>query len=155
MVYTQPPHLTEEEMESFLTEAKIARFCSLNPDGTIHAAAVNYRYEKGRILLVTPAASRKARNVKRNGIVTLLVDVTGKRLSDTKGALIYGKGEVKEGTLSEMMSVNETWMRADRVEAWTKRLFGLTDWVTISVEPEGTASWDYAKDEEFAAVFQE
>ncbi len=57
--------------------------------------------------------------------------------------------------VSEMMSVNETWMRADRVEAWTKRLFGLTDWVTISVEPERTASWDYAKDEEFAAVFQE
>ncbi len=142
-------------MESFLKEAKLARFCSLNPDGTIHAATVSYRYEKGRILLVTPAASRKARNVKRNGIVTLLVDVTGEGLSDVKGALIYGKADVKEGTLSEMMSVNETWMRADRVEAWTKRLFGLTDWVTISVEPERTASWDYAKDEKFVAVFQE
>ncbi|MFQ5986619.1 MAG: pyridoxamine 5'-phosphate oxidase family protein [Thermoplasmata archaeon] len=155
MVYTQPPHLTDEDVESLLKEAKIARFCSLNPDGTIHAAAVNYKYEAGRILMVTPEASRKARNVKRNGTVTVLVDVGGNKLSDFKGALIYGKAGVKEGTLSEMMRVNETWMPGDRVEAWTKRLFGLSKWVTISVESERIASWDYAKDKEFAAVFRE
>ena len=33
-------YLAKEEIESFLKEAKIARFCSLNNDGTIHAAPV-------------------------------------------------------------------------------------------------------------------
>ncbi|MFQ5837610.1 MAG: pyridoxamine 5'-phosphate oxidase family protein [Thermoplasmata archaeon] len=154
MVYTQPPYLTDEEMESFLKEANTARFCSLNPDGTIHAVPVSYKYEKGRILIVTPAASRKARNVKRNRNVTVLVDVSGKRISDFKGAIIYGKADVKEGTLSEMMSVGEVWMPGDKVEAWSKGLMALTKWVTISVEPERRASFDYAKDKEFVAALQ-
>jgi len=40
------------------------------------------------------------------------------------------------------------------VEAWSKSLMGLTHWVIISVELEGTASFDYAKDEEFAPALQ-
>ena len=154
MVYTQAPQMSEEETKSLLKEAKIARFCSLNADGTIHAAPVSYKYETGRIIVATPAASRKVRNVKRNRNVTILIDVGGKSLSDVKGALIYGEAEVKELTLSEFVSINETWMPGDRVEASTKGLFGLTKWVMISVEPVHIASFDYSKDEEFVAAMQ-
>lgn len=154
MGYTQPPHLTDEEVESLLKEASTARFCSLNPDGTIHAVPVSYRYERGRILFVTPAASRKARNANRNANVTVLIDVSGKRISDFKGALIYGRADVKEATLSDMMSIGEVWMPKDRTEAWSKGLMGLTKWVKISVEPERRASFDYAEDKEFVAALQ-
>jgi nitroimidazol reductase NimA-like FMN-containing flavoprotein (pyridoxamine 5'-phosphate oxidase superfamily) len=154
MAYTQPPHLTDEELEALLEEAKIARFCSLNPDGTIHAVPVNHKYENGRILIVTPAASRKARNVSRNGAVTVLIDVEGERVSDFKAAIVYGKAVVKAATLSEIMLVGSVWMPADRVEALSKRFMELTDWVMITVEPERTASFDYAKDKEFAAVLE-
>ncbi len=155
MVYTQAPRLTEEEIEALLKETNTARICSLNSDGTIHAATVNYKYENGRVLITTPEASRKARNVTRNKNVTVLIDTVGDKLSDHKGVMIQGKAGVEEGTLSEMISINATWMRGDRVEAQTKRLFGLSKWVTISVEPERTVSWDYGKDEDFAAIFQE
>jgi len=154
MAYTQPPHLTGEELESLLTEAIFARFCSFNPDGTIHAVPVNFKYRDGHILVVTPEASRKARNVARDKTVTVLVDVVGERLSDFKGAIIYGNADIKETTLSKMMDVGEVWMPEDKVEAWSKGLMALSDWVMISVEPERTASFDYAKDEAFAAATQ-
>jgi nitroimidazol reductase NimA-like FMN-containing flavoprotein (pyridoxamine 5'-phosphate oxidase superfamily) len=59
--YTQPPHLTSEEIESLLKRALVARFCSLNANGTIHAVPVWYRYLEGKIVVATPVASRKAR----------------------------------------------------------------------------------------------
>jgi nitroimidazol reductase NimA-like FMN-containing flavoprotein (pyridoxamine 5'-phosphate oxidase superfamily) len=155
MEYTQAPQLTEEEIDALLKEANTARICSLYPDGTIHAATVNYRYENGRIFICTPKASRKSRNLMRNKNVTVLIDVVGSMLSDFKGVMIQGKAAVKEASFPEMLSISETWMPGDRAEAYTKRLFWMTTWVTISIEPARTASWDYSKDEEFAAVFQE
>ncbi|HEX9262707.1 MAG TPA: pyridoxamine 5'-phosphate oxidase family protein [Candidatus Bathyarchaeia archaeon] len=78
--YTQSPHLTDEEIESFIEKAKIARFCSLNADSTINAVPVWYSYLENKIVVATPIASRIAKNVKRNGNVTLLIDE-----SETKG----------------------------------------------------------------------
>jgi nitroimidazol reductase NimA-like FMN-containing flavoprotein (pyridoxamine 5'-phosphate oxidase superfamily) len=155
MKYTQAPQLTEVEIDALLKEANTARICSLSPDGTIHAATVNYKCGNGRIYICTPKASRKARNLMRNKSVTVLIDVVGSTLSDFKGVMIQGKAAVKEATFPEMLSISEAWMPGDRVEACTKRLFRMTTWVTISIEPARTASWDYGKDEAFAAVFQE
>ena len=58
--------MTKEERESFLKEAQTARFCSINKDGSIHAAPVLYNYESGQIIVMTPEASSNVRNVKRN-----------------------------------------------------------------------------------------
>ena len=155
MEYTQAPQLSEEEIDALLKEANTARICSLSPDGTIHAATVNYKYENGRIYICSPKASRKSRNLKRNKNVTVLIDIVGSTLSDFKGVMIQGNAAVKEVSFPEMLSISETWMPGDRLEAYTKRLFGMTTWVTISIEPARTASWDYGKDEAFAAVFRE
>jgi len=51
--YTQSPHLSVEEIDSFLRKAEVARFCSLNADGTIHAVPVWYTYEHGQIIIFT------------------------------------------------------------------------------------------------------
>ncbi len=155
MAYTQPPNLSEDEIQSLLKEATIARICSLNQDGTIHAATVSFKHKAGRILIATPKASRKARNLQRDGTVTVLVDVVGEKASDFRGAIVYGKAAVQELTLADFISINETFMPADRVEEWTLRFLDLTDWVLISVDPARMASWDYAKDEEFAALFRD
>lgn len=64
MVYTQPPNLTHEEIETLLNEARTCIFCSLNKDGTIHAVPMRFTYDKGIIFMLTPEASKKVRNVK-------------------------------------------------------------------------------------------
>ena len=90
MSHTQPPPFTEGEIESVLKQARVARLCSVNKDGTIHAVPVSYRYENRKITVITPTRSRKARNIRRNQNVTLLIDIS-KRDTWPKGVIIYGK----------------------------------------------------------------
>ncbi len=157
MVYTQAPSLASEGIESLLKEAKIARFCSLNPDGTIHATPVWYNYWNERIIIQTPAASRKAKNVKRNRNVTVLIDVVDPLGEVSKGVIIYGKAETRDWTeemQSEFVSFCAKYVPSDRVEAYARGLFKLTKWMMISVEPERTASFDFAKDEAYRGAVQ-
>ena len=148
-------HLTREQVESFLKEAKIARFCSLNGDGTIHAAPVGFKYEGGKIVILTPDRSCKARNVKRNKNVTILIDME----KPTRGVLIYGTAEAR--TLDNELelepaavSMSEKYVSKEEAKRLAFYFFPkLTTWVKITVKPERIASFDYAKDEEEEARY--
>ncbi len=149
--------MTNEEVERVLRKAEFAKFCSLNADGTIHAAPVWFKYEDGRILVSTPSASRKARNVKRNMRVTILIDTTGPKLEDFQGVIVYGKADMSVLTqerLPELVSLCEKYMPRERAEGYARDLLKLTKMVMISVKPDQTASFDYGKDVAFRAVGQ-
>jgi general stress protein 26 len=65
-----------------------------------------------RIIVVTPEASRKVRNVRLNKNVTVLVDI---EQPTAKGVVIYGKAEVqypltREKYMSDAVSVFEKYM---------------------------------------------
>jgi len=142
-------YLTREEIESFFKEAKTARFCSLNDDGTIHAAPVWFQYENGKIVILTPAHSCKARNVKHNKNVSILIDTE----TPTRGVLIYGTAEAR--TLDNefelepaAVSMSEKYVSKEEAKRLAFYFFPkLTNWVKITVKPERIASFDYTKDE--------
>lgn len=123
MSYTQSPHLTSDEIDSFLQEARIARFCSYNRDGTIHAAPLWYKYENGKMVIGTPLKSRKARNVGHNNNVTVLVDVEG---PPTRGVIMYGKAEVEESSIDDMipmaMSIFRRYVPEDETQVYAEGL---------------------------------
>jgi nitroimidazol reductase NimA-like FMN-containing flavoprotein (pyridoxamine 5'-phosphate oxidase superfamily) len=148
--------MTKEEMESFLREAKVARFCSLNKDGTIHAAPVWYKYENGEIIVATPPASRKARNVRRNKNVTLLIDVSEGGVWP-RGVIVYGKAELTPSTMQipEAVSLLGKYQPGEKAEPYARGLFKLTKWVKITVKPERMTSFDYNKDEAYRTAVQE
>ena len=79
--------LENAELESILEESRIARICCHNEDGTIHATPVWYKYMDGKIVFVTVDRSIKARNLKRNKNVTVLIDLVDPAV---KGVMIYG-----------------------------------------------------------------
>jgi len=141
-------HLTREQIESFLEEAKTARFCSLNDDGTIHAAPVWFKCEEGKIVILTPAHSCKARNVKHNKNVSILIDV----VEPTRGILIYGIAEEcaldNEFELEPAaVSMCEKYVSKEEAKRLAFYFFPkLTNWVKITVKPERMASFDYTKD---------
>jgi nitroimidazol reductase NimA-like FMN-containing flavoprotein (pyridoxamine 5'-phosphate oxidase superfamily) len=149
--YTQSPHLNSEEIESLLKKALVARFCSLNADGTIHAVPVWYSYLEGKIVVATPVASRKARNVKRNENVTLLIDDSETRGVWPKGVVVYGKAKLDVSNLAmeEFTHLCEKYFPGDRAESYARGLLGLTKWVKIVVTPMHMASFDYTKDEAY------
>jgi len=139
-------HLTRGEIGLLLTEAKIARFCSLNEDGTIHAAPVWFTYEREALVLVTPASSRKARNVRRHAKVSLLVDVSD---GQTRGVLVYGVAAIAElrresDVKALALAIGEKYMSKDEIEAqWRVVCPPTTRWVKITVTPERMVSFDY------------
>jgi nitroimidazol reductase NimA-like FMN-containing flavoprotein (pyridoxamine 5'-phosphate oxidase superfamily) len=143
--------MAREETDSLLRTAKIARLCSLNEDGTIHAAPVWYKYENGQIIMATPVASRKARNIQRNGNVSILIDISEGGV-EPRCALIYGKAEMRpwaEDRFGEGVSLLEKYMPRDKAEPYARGLFKLTKWNIITVTPKRTASFDYNKDEAY------
>lgn len=151
MTYTQSPHLTSAEIESFIERAKVARFCSLNADGTIHAVPVWYSYVDGQIVIATPTGSRKARNVKRNRNVTVLIDDSETRGVWPKGVTVYGRAELDatDLTLDEFTRLCAKYVPERGAQSYAKGLMGLSRWVKMVVKPERMASFDYSKDEAY------
>ena len=101
--YPQMPPFTQAELVAFLNEAPVARLSSLNPDGTIHIAPVYFRYDNGDILIGTQDVTRKARNIKHNPNVTLLID---NQTPPWKGVLIYGEAKLDyEDVVAKRISI--------------------------------------------------
>jgi nitroimidazol reductase NimA-like FMN-containing flavoprotein (pyridoxamine 5'-phosphate oxidase superfamily) len=149
--YTQSPHLTDEEIESLLKKAIVARFCSLNADGTIHTVPVWYSYLEGKIVVATPIASRKAKNVRRNGNVTLLIDESETRGIWPKGVVVYGEAKMDATDLEveEFTRLCEKYIPDGKAESYARGLLSLTRWVRIVVTPKRMASFDYTKDQAY------
>ena len=141
------PPLTSQELESMLKENFIAKICSHNKDGTIHAAPVSYRYMNGQVVIVCIASSLKARNVKRNNNVTVLIDTHDKR--PERGVLIYGKAELDyDNIYQKAVSVFETWgLPKEKVERFTQAYLDAVKCVIIRVTPERMVTFDYTKDD--------
>jgi len=152
LVYTQAPVLNDAEIESMLKESQVARFCSLNKDGTIHATPIWYKYEHGEIIIMTPVVSRKARNVMRNRNVTILID---REAPPSRGVIIYGRAELNSDfDLDEAISLNEKYMPKEEARKLTIGLAKLSKWAKVKVKPESIASFDYAKDRAFETASQ-
>jgi general stress protein 26 len=135
-------HLTTEEIDIFLTETKIARFCCLNNDGTIHATPVWFLYTNKQFLIVTPDQSRKAKNVKRNNSVTILIDTE----EPPRGVVIYGIATPETNFKLEptVISLCEKYMSKEQAhEQWRSICPSTTMWMKITVTPMNMTSFTY------------
>ena len=144
MTYTQSPSLTNSEIDSFLREQKIAKICSLNEDGTIHATAVWFTHKDGLIVIITPAVTRKVRNIRNNKKVTVFVDDP----AVGKGVLIYGTAALEyDFDIQEVISLFEKYLPREKAEnlarAFTRTSNG--GCTKIIVTPERTVSFDGTK----------
>ena len=142
--YTQSPSLSPDEVLEFLNYMTVARVCTHNKDGTIHVAPVWYYYEGGQLIFGTPYNSVKAKNIRRDNRVTVLVDDEG---PPTRGVIIYGEATLTEENIEESaLKVFNRRMSSQRAVDYRDGLFKLTKWVTVIVIPKKIASYDYVKD---------
>jgi len=143
----QAPPLTNEEIESLLKKNNLARICSYNEDGTIHAAPVSYRYINGQIVIGSIASSRKTRNIKRNNNVTVVIDT-----ERVQGVLIYGKADLEYDNIYDLIvSVWETAFLTppprDKLERFVKAYLDKVNYVIVRITPQRIVSFDYTKDD--------
>jgi len=143
-IYPQKPPMTAKELESFLNEAPFARIGSTNPDGTVHLAALWFKYEDGEIITGTQDMTNKVRNIKNNPNVTVLIDIDGPPL---KGALIYGQAKLDyENVTEKRASIFEKYMPAENAQELATTLASNFEPVVIHIKPTRISSYDYAKD---------
>ncbi len=141
--YTQSPPLNEEELKAFLNQALVARLGSLNPDGSIHLVPVWFKYEGGYILIGTEESTRKAKNVKRNKNVSLLVDSQERPY---KGVLIYGQAQLDDDdAIGKRISILARHMPPDIAQKVGNDLATQFALITIRIKPQRIISYDDAK----------
>jgi PPOX class probable F420-dependent enzyme len=134
-----PTKLTEEELSDLVAEAKVATFCTTNPDGTIHAVPVWFRSDNGSFRFFTGRRSRKCDNLRRDPRVSISLSIN--RLDDgpSSVALIYGTATVNNAPLAEVLKTAR-WIMERYVdeEGVNTRLADITDGAVALVDIEPT-----------------
>jgi general stress protein 26 len=131
--------MEKDEIQTLLEDAKIARVCCHNQDGTIHSTPTWYRYEEGTIRIPIPSDSRKAKNIKHNDNVTILVDV----VNPPKGVIIYGKAVLDDvDVMSKAVRVNEKYQNREEAKATVEKFLTEKDYI-LTVKTEQIASFHY------------
>ncbi|TFH14822.1 pyridoxamine 5'-phosphate oxidase family protein [Candidatus Bathyarchaeota archaeon] len=113
MSYKQPPNLTEDEIYEFINKAKIARICTHNKDGSIHAVPVWYTYINNEFHIGTAIGGKRCARSKAKinpktayldqKKVTKSVTVTGKTVHKTRlvNTLRYFKQVLRHQNIPE------------------------------------------------------
>ncbi|TFG09258.1 hypothetical protein EU534_02350 [Candidatus Heimdallarchaeota archaeon] len=145
MDYKGPPKMTKQEIYDFITEMKIARICTKNKDGSIHSIPVWYLVDGENIIVFTPETSQKAKNIRRNRKLSILID---NQDLQSKGVIIYGESD--EGVVAteeEALTLFRRYMDEDHAQKYMKGSQKLATWIKFTIKPYKFASFDYHKDE--------
>jgi PPOX class probable F420-dependent enzyme len=67
------PRLTSQEIDAYLAGPHVAHFASIRQDGTPHISPVWYRWEDGKVTVVSGDSAVKTRNVRQNPKVAISV----------------------------------------------------------------------------------
>lgn len=139
-----PPFDNEQEMETFLERPLLARFCSLNADGSIHATPIYYLYQDGEFLFGTQVKAHKIQNILRDKRVTVLIDTDEPVLQTV---LVYGEAELDfEDVLEKRVKILERYYEDPaQARAFAQRLASAWETVIIHVRPNKVVSVDYSK----------
>jgi len=139
-----PPFANEQEMESFLKRPLLARFCSLNANGSIHATPIYYLYQDGEFLFGTQVAARKIQNIRRDKHVTVLIDTDEPVL---QSVLVYGPAELDfEDLLEKRVRILERYYQDPaHARTFAETLTKAWETVIIHVKPTKLVTVDYSK----------
>lgn len=139
-----PPFANAQEMESFLERPLLARFCSHNPDGTIHISPLYYRYADGEFTFGTQYPSRKVQNILRNNLVTVLIDASEPVL---QSVMAYGEAELDEENVVDkrVEILARYYPTRESAREFAERLAKAWRTVIIRFRPEHIVTVDYNK----------
>ena len=139
-----PPFENGIEMQAFLERPLLARLCSLNEDGSIHATPIYYLYQGGEFLFGTQVRAHKIQNIQRDQHVTVLIDTDEPVL---QSVLVYGKAELDfEDVLEKRVRILERYYDDPaQARAFAQRLAAAWQTVIIRVKPTKVVSVDYTR----------
>ena len=142
-MYPQAKPFKNDEIELFLSQPLIAKFCTHNRDGSIHIAPLWFRYQNGEILLGTQEVTRKVANVKRKREATLLIDTHEPAL---QAVIMQGQATLDyEDVMQKRTAIFEKYMGAEEAPGLANQIAVVWQPVIIRVKPKHITSFDYSK----------
>ncbi|WP_407701432.1 pyridoxamine 5'-phosphate oxidase family protein [Thermomonospora echinospora] len=147
--------MTPDEVAAFLAEQFKVQVATLDPDGAPHLVTMFYALLDGRIAFSTYASSQKVVNLRRNPVMTCLVEA-GTEYAELRGVKLKGKGRIVEdpdvrlkvgavvGSRLAGLPVPELGAPLDPGFAEALRQ-SMAKRVIIVMDPDHVASWDHRK----------
>ena len=136
--------LSPEEEQRLLDETYTATFCTTNPNGTIQAIPVWYRYDGESFWVVTGAGQRKTKNLERDPRVSLSLLITKTESTRTVIGLVYGTATVHV-LPHEELKARARWIFEKYVDAEgvRQRIDPMPEGVAVAVEvkPDKLLTW--------------
>ncbi|MEV5576229.1 pyridoxamine 5'-phosphate oxidase family protein [Spirillospora sp. NPDC052269] len=147
--------MSPDEVAAFLGESHRVQVATVGGDGAPHLVTMFYALLDGRIAFTTYRSSQKVLNLRRNPVMTCLVE-DGVQYGELRGVTLYGRGLVIEdrepllkigvvvGSRMAGLPVPEVGEPVDPAfaagleQAMAKR-------VLIVMEPDRVVSWDHGK----------
>ncbi|MCP2336751.1 pyridoxamine 5'-phosphate oxidase family protein [Actinomadura rupiterrae] len=147
--------MSDEEVAAFLGGSYKVQVATVGKDGEPHLVTMFYALLDGRIAFTTYHSSQKVLNLRRNPVMTCLVE-DGVQYGELRGVALYGRGLVIEdrepllkvgavvGSRMAGLPVPEIGEPVDPEfaagleQALAKR-------VLIVMEPDRVVSWDHSK----------
>lgn len=130
--------LSREECVELLARPVAGVFCSLRPDGSIHAVPVFFRYADGDIRVLAGVGDVKTRNAERTGQATLCVEVTDgpvRNYVSVSGTVTTRQPPAPE----ELLAIDERYGRSDFSSGWDAADLAAT--ILLVLQPLRWTAW--------------
>jgi len=148
--------LSDALVNELLSGRYIASFSSHNADGSIHVVAVWYCFDGANLYVATSTRTRKARNIRANSKVSLMIDSRDPAAS--RGVCIAGTARLLTGESARNWNakVHGKYLSPEALadeRIWP--VFAAWDDVTVQVTPTNVVAWDMreADKQVFAGAF--
>ena len=128
------------EVRSFLENMRVPCVIStLRPDGHPITSATWFGVINDEIVVSTPAARNKARNVRQDSRISFIVDTKD---MPYRGVAIDGLAEIVEDTDGAIIgSIIHRYLGPDAAEQMRARLDGVGERVILRIRPQRVRSW--------------
>jgi PPOX class probable F420-dependent enzyme len=141
--------LSENEIQQFLVESRVATLATNGPSGYPHQVAMWYGIVDGQVCFETKAKSQKAVNLRRDPKLSISVEA-GDTYDQLRGVAIDGTARVIEDTGDPLywaagVSVFERYQAPYTEEMRPAVEFMMNKRIVIVVEPVRIRSWDHRK----------
>lgn len=147
--------MTPEEVAAYLAANFKVQVATVGKDGEPHLVTMFYTLYEGRIAFTTYKSSQKVVNLRRNPVMTCLVE-DGVEYNELRGVALYGRGLVVEDPepRSKVGMVVGSRMAGLPVPAMGEPVDpviaegieqALAKRVLIVMEPDRVVSWDHRK----------
>ena len=131
--------LSQQEMDRFLAQPRIAHLVTLRPAGTPHVAPVWFLWDRGRAFVMADANAVKVRNIESNPSVALSIATSERPLSYV---VLEGQAEVTSEDLPQVVErMCVLYDGPERGAEFAKKLLGEDRMVLLEIAIDRIMSW--------------